>query len=211
MNILLILAHPDQKSLNHAIAQEIRDVLEKSGHTVWYHDLYREQFDPILPSREISRDAELDSIISRHCNELAGADGIIIVHPNWWGQPPAILTGWIDRVIRPGVAYRFVGDDSGEGIPEGLLKAKTAFIINTSNTSEERENRVFGDPLERIWRECVFGLCGVTNVHRMNLRIVVTSTSLQRREWIKEIRERVQTFFPRERAPDNESKNRKLD
>ncbi|WP_319580147.1 NAD(P)H-dependent oxidoreductase [uncultured Methanospirillum sp.] len=186
MQILLILAHPDQSSLNHAIALEVKRVLEREGHDVIFHDLYREAFDPILPAREIPRDIPLDPVITNHCHELVYADGIVIVHPNWWGQPPAILTGWIDRVIRPGVAYRFVGDDNGEGVPEGLLKARAALVINTSNTSEERENLVFGDPLERIWRDCVFGLCGVYEFHRQTLRIVVTSTPEQRETWIKE-------------------------
>lgn len=140
MEILLILAHPDQSSLNHAIAMAVRQALEHEGHRVIFHDLYLEAFDPILPAREIPRDGLLDPVIARHCSELIRVDGIIIVHPNWWGQPPAILTGWIDRVIRPGVAYRFVGDDSGEGVPEGLLKARTALVINTSNTREERKS-----------------------------------------------------------------------
>ena len=196
MQILLILAHPDPDSFNHAIATEIRKSLEETGHTVRYHDLYQEGFEPVLPAFEIPRDALLDPKISRHCKELTEADGIIIVHPNWWGQPPAILTGWIDRIVRPGIAYRFIADDRGDGVPEGLLKAKSAIIINTSNTNEERENKVFGDPLERIWRDCVFGLCGVQNVHRSVLRTIVTSTPEQRRQWIQEMRELAVNVFP---------------
>jgi NAD(P)H dehydrogenase (quinone) len=55
-------------------------------------------------------------VIELHCREIADVDGII-VHPNWWGQPPAILKGWVDRVLRPGVAYRFLEGDAGEGVP----------------------------------------------------------------------------------------------
>jgi putative NADPH-quinone reductase len=55
--------------------------------------------------------------VQAHCGEIARAEGIIIVHPNWWGQPPAIMKGWIDRVFRPGVAYRFTEDDKGDGVP----------------------------------------------------------------------------------------------
>ena len=55
--------------------------------------------------------------------EISVADGVVIIHPNWWGQSPAILKGWVDRVIRPGVAYEFLEDDKGEGVPCGLLKA----------------------------------------------------------------------------------------
>jgi len=201
MQILLILAHPDQASFNHAIAFSVREALESEGHEVIFHDIYHEAFDPILPAGEIPRDVPLDPVITRHCHELVHADGIVIVHPNWWGQPPAILTGWIDRVIRPGVAYRFIGDDSGEGVPEGLLKARAALVINTSNTREERENQVFGDPLKHIWRDCVFGLCGVQECHRQTLRIVVTSTPEQRETWIKEAGELAVRIFSETEEP----------
>ena len=117
---------------------------------------------------------------------LSAADGIVIVHPNWWGQPPAILKGWIDRVFRAGVAYRFEEGDGGEGVPVGLLKACAAVVINTSNTPEQREQTVFGDPLDAIWRRCIFDLCGVTNFHRRMFSMVVTSTVEQRRRWIGE-------------------------
>lgn len=199
MHILLILAHPDPSSLNHAIADAVRQVLEQQGSTVWFHDLYREHFDPILSAPEIPRNASLDSVITCHCTELAKADGIIIIHPNWWGMPPAILTGWIDRVIRPGLAYQFKGDDTGEGVPEGLLNAETALVINTSNTREERENEVFGDPLERIWRDCIFGLCGIEHVHREILRIVVTSTAEERSTWIRNMQDLAVRLFPVQR------------
>jgi len=55
----------------------------------------------------MAKDAALPDAIKQHCEEIALVDGIVIVHPNWWGQPPAILKGWVDRVIRPGVAYEF--------------------------------------------------------------------------------------------------------
>jgi putative NADPH-quinone reductase len=196
MNILIVLAHPNPGSLNHAIAERIRDTLSDSGHTVWFHDLYRELFDPLLPAGEISRGCIPDQTISLHCSELAAADGIIIVHPNWWGMPPAILAGWIDRVFRPGVAYRFEGSDGGEGVPKGLLRARAALVVNTSDTRKEREDLVFGDPLERIWKDCVFGLCGVQNFHRRILRIVVTSTPKERASWISDMGILASSLFP---------------
>ena len=124
MYISVILAHPAKGSFNHAIAEAAVLAAEQNGHRVIFHDLYAEGFDPLLTAAEIARDAEL---------------------------PPAILKGWVDRVIRPEVAYRFDEGDSGEGIPIGLLKAGIALVFNTSNTSEQREREVFGDPLEELY------------------------------------------------------------
>lgn len=198
MNILIILGHPDPRSFNHAIAKTAEATLLERGHGVALHDLYREQFDPLLEANEIPQTASIPQGIAKQCRELQEADGVVIVHPNWWGQPPAILKGWIDRVVRPGVAYRFRENDSGEGIPVGLLKARAAVVFNTSNTMPEREKRTFGDPLEAIWQNCVFGLCGVDVFHRRTFGIIVTSTESQRRQWLDEVKETMGRFFPKE-------------
>jgi putative NADPH-quinone reductase len=195
MKISVILAHPDKESFNHAIADAVNDQLKQSGHEIFFHDLYEKKFDPILPKKEFPKDVPLPPEIEKHCREISEAEGIIIIHPNWWGQPPAILKGWIDRIIRPGVAYEFIEEDKGEGVPNGLLKADRALVYNTSNTETERENRVFNDPLETIWKNCIFDLCGVKKFYRRTFNIMVTSTESQRKEWLNEVRQTVAKFF----------------
>ena len=197
LNISIILAHPDPKSFNHAIAASTIETLEQNGHTALFHDLHQEQFDPLLPVGEIPKDAALPADVQRHCDEIATADGIVIVHPNWWGQPPAILKGWIDRVIRPGVAYEFLEEDAGEGVPKGLLKARSAIVFNTSNTETQREKKVFGDPLENLWKNCIFSLCGIDEFYRKMFNIVITSSEEQRMAWLEEVRQIVSYRFPR--------------
>ncbi len=196
MKISLILAHPNPGSFNHAMAEAANAQLQRNGHIVFCHDLYAERFDPILPGAEIPRGVPLPPTVERHCREIASADGIIVVHPNWWGQPPAILKGWIDRVIRPGVAYEFLEGDQGDGVPAGLLQARAALVFNTSNTSIERERAVFGDPLEALWKKCIFELCGVRTVHREMYQVIVTSTPEQRSRWLASVQEIVARYFP---------------
>jgi len=196
MKVSVILAHPGPGSFNHAIAATVVKTLAENGHTIAFHDLYAEHFDPVLPYAEIPRDAPLDPVIARQCSEIATADGIVIVHPDWWGQPPAILKGWIDRVIRPGVAYRFREGDNGEGIPEGLLAVRTALVFNTANTPPAREREVFGDPLERLWNDCIFSFCGVPVVHRRMFAVVVTSTAEERAGWLAEAAALTRQYFP---------------
>ncbi|PKN38949.1 MAG: NAD(P)H dehydrogenase [Deltaproteobacteria bacterium HGW-Deltaproteobacteria-2] len=195
MVVSVILAHPDPKSFNHAIAKTAVEALKSNGHKVIFHDLYQEKFDPLLHAAEIAIDAKLPAKIEKHCAEIAAADGIVIVHPNWWGQPPAILKGWVDRVIRPGVAYEFLEGDSGEGVPKGLLKAKAALVFNTSNTKTHREKKAFGDPLETIWKNCIFGLCGVNNFHRRMFNVIVTSTDKHRKKWLESVTKDINKFF----------------
>ena len=196
MNILIVLGHPDAGSFNAAIARAAKEELEELGHQVMFHDLYREAFDPLMSTEEIPLDGPVDPLIARHCDELAQADGLVMVHPNWWGQPPAMLKGWVDRVFRPGVAYRFLEGDDGEGVPEGLLKARLAVVFNTSNTFPEREEAVFGDPLENLWRTCLFEFCGIENFYRRTFSVIVVSSQEQRKEWLEEVRATMRRLFP---------------
>ena len=191
MKISIILAHPNAGSFNHAIAATAADTLRQTGHDVILHDLYQEHFDPLLPPEELQKDAKLEPVVAQHCQEIVSADGIIIVHPNWWAMPPAILKGWLDRVLRPEVAYRFV---AGKSV--GLLKAQTALVFNTSNTPLELERSLYDDPLETLWKKCVFPLCGVPRCEQHLFSVVIISTPAQRQTWLAEAAATVTENFP---------------
>ena len=196
MHILILLAHPWRGSFNHAIAAKAQEALGALGHRVSYHDLYLEGFDPVMPAEELAGGPP-EPAVAAHIAEVRATDGFIVVHPNWWGQPPAILKGWIDRVLRCGVAYEFPpGCDEG-GVPAGLLKARAAVILNTSNTPSRREQAVFGDPLELLWRNCVFQFCGVATVIRRTFCTIAGSTPDERAAWLAEVEAAVSAAFPK--------------
>ncbi len=195
MNISVLLAHPNKESFNHAIADTAVKTLKQLGYKVFFHDLYAEEFPVFLSYEEFEKDADIPPEIKIYCDELTMSDGIIIVHPNWWGQPPAVLKGWVDRVIRPGVAYQFLDGDGGEGIAEGLLHARAALIFNTGNTPLEREMSIFGDPLETLWKTCIFDFCGVKSFDRKLFQVIVTSSAGQRQQWLAEVRKTVLKYF----------------
>jgi NAD(P)H dehydrogenase (quinone) len=190
MRIFVLIGHQRVGSFCHAIAATAMEELKAAGHEVIYHDLYEEKFDPLLYEEEIPRGTELPPAINRHCDEVAAADGYIVVHPNWWAMPPAILKGWLDRVFRQGVTYQF-----GPGGVEGLLTGRKAVVFTTSNTLRDDELRSFGDPLENLWKACIFGFCGLTDLTRRNFESMIMSTPEQRKEWLDEVREIVQMKF----------------
>jgi len=196
MEISVILAHPYPESFNHAIYQTVLETLKKNGHQIRAHNLYEEGFNPLLEGSELATGETSDPLVLQHRQEIKKAQGIVIIHPNWWGQPPAILKGWTDRVLRSGVAYQFAEDDDGSGVPEGLLVAEASLVFNTSNTPKEREIQVFGDPLERIWRDCVFDFCGIKNYYRKMFRVVASSTFDERKQWLEEVEGTINCYFP---------------
>ena len=196
MEISVIIAHPEPNSFNHAIANSVLHALKRGGHTVLFHDLYKEGFDPLMPAAELDTKAAPGRELASYCEELRRSEGLVIVHPNWWGQPPAAMKGWIDRVFRAGVAYQFLEGDSGEGVPVGLLRAETAIVFNTSNTPPEREMQIFGDPLDTLWRRCILEFCGVKKIIRETFSVVITSTPEERAVWLEQVEAIVTASFP---------------
>lgn len=187
MLAVIIVANPNPNSLSHAMASVAQQVLANRDYEIAHHDLYSEHFDPVQPTDEGRNVESSSSLVEQHCLELSRADLILIFHPNWWGQPPAILKGWIDRVFRLNTAYTYPPGVGFEGIPIGMLRARLAIVINTSNTPAEREAAAFGDPLEALWKNCIFGLCGVSNVIRRMYAPVSGSAPQQRTAWLSEV------------------------
>jgi NAD(P)H dehydrogenase (quinone) len=68
-------------------------------------------------------------------------------------------------------------------------------VFNTSNTSEYRENNIFKDPLETLWKNCIFDLCGIKSFDRRMFRVVVTSDLQQRKYWLDEVKMMVDKYF----------------
>ena len=81
----------------------------------------------------------------------------------------------------------------------GKLAGKRAIVFTTSNTPREDELRLYGDPLENLWKTCIFGFCGVTDFCRRNFESIVMSTPQQRAGWLEEVRRIVKerTGYPR--------------
>ena len=192
MRVQAIVAHPRPDSFCRALFERAVTTLRSSGHEPTVHDLYAEGFDPVLTAEEsytagdsiektVSKST--DRTVRLHRVELMSTDGLLIAHPDWWGKPPAILAGWLDRVLVPGVAYRL---ESAEGEPDGLLSIDAALVLNTSDTPEERESKVLGDPLRLIWGQCVLPYCGVEGIERRMFGPVAASDVVQRRGWLDE-------------------------
>lgn len=180
MKAVVVLAHPRPGSLNHALARAAAEALTGAGFEVHFHDLYGEGFDPILHASEIETTVFEDEIAARHAAEIQAADRIVLIHPNWFFQVPAMMKGWVDRVLREGIAFHL--DEHGV---RGLLRAERALVLTTANSPHTYEMNVLGDPLDTFWRRCVFEPAGVARVERLVFTPVRGSTAEQRRAWLR--------------------------
>lgn len=186
MKALVILGHPAPNSFNQTLATAILGTWQAVGIATDFHDLMAEGFNPCLTPSEARGNPTQDPLVQAHIAQLTACDLLAIIHPNCWGAPPAIMKGWIDRVFAPNAAYSFAkGEDQGD-VPVGLLRVRAALVINTGNTAPNRETATFGDPLDRIWRDCVLGYVGISDITRKLFGVVSTSTPDMRQDWIRQ-------------------------
>ena len=126
---LIILGHPSSASFNAAIAQRFVDTLCGSHHQAVLRDLYALGFDPLLKEKERTADGVrgTSSDVQAELDLLEQCDALTFIYPLWFGMPPAIIKGYIDRVL--GAGFRV--DQLGK-TPQQLLRGKQLSVITTS-------------------------------------------------------------------------------
>ena len=109
MRALVVYAHPSPDSLTHALYEAATAALAAAGHEVVGLDLYAEELVPAMSEAERrayhSDQPILDPTVARHAELVRWADALVFVYPTWWMGLPAILKGWLERVLVPGVAF----------------------------------------------------------------------------------------------------------
>lgn len=141
MKYLIVYAHPNPKSFNHAILETISGELKKKKKEFTVRDLYKIGFDPALSAKDLSaiQDGAVPKDIKREQNYITKADILIFIFPIWWSAMPAMLKGYIDRVFSLKFAY-----DITETAVVGLLKGKKVFLVSTMGGSKEDYQKMGG-------------------------------------------------------------------
>ena len=157
---LIIYAHPNPESFNQAVLQKVVEASE--GHKVIIRDLNAENFPPVLKwqecintfSKQYEEDVQAEQALWKE------ADLITFVYPLWWMGFPAILKGYIDRILTHGFAYQ-----TGKRASIGLLKGKKIQqFVTMGNTNEKYEQKGFLQSLDHTLGNGLFNFCGIENV-----------------------------------------------
>lgn len=129
----VILCHPDLNSFNAAVAHTYCAMVESAGQRTHLRDLYRMKFDPVLKRDERPRSPafHLHDDVAAELALVREADVIVLVYPIWFGTPPAMLKGYVDRVFGANFHYEDVRDRSGTS----PLRGKHLLSITTSGNS----------------------------------------------------------------------------
>lgn len=127
MKVLVILGHPRTDSLCGALAEAYRDGARSSGAEVRSLELANLEFDPHVHTPSPNQQPLEDDLDAAR-ELVAWADHLVFVFPTWWGTMPALLKGFLDRVMTPEFAFRSC--EGGTGY-EGLLQGRSAQLITT--------------------------------------------------------------------------------
>ena len=172
MNVLLVFAHPEPRSLNGALRDIVVAELKAQGHEVRVSDLYaqgwtseidRADFPHLAPDARLSiatasgeafKAGVLTGDVMAEQQKLLWADAVILQFPLWWFTMPAILKGWVDRVYSYGFAYG-VGEHSdkrwGDRYGEGVFAGKRAMLVVTTGGWEEHySERGINGPIDDL-------------------------------------------------------------
>jgi len=122
---LIVVAHPVEKSFTLALAHAYAEELEKIGQVQQTRDLYRMGFDPLMSADELASGASGDAAKAQ--DDIRAADVLTVVYPLWWLSMPAMMKGYVDRVLARGFAY-----ESEKGNVRGLLEGKKVIMITIS-------------------------------------------------------------------------------
>jgi NAD(P)H dehydrogenase (quinone) len=130
---VVILGHPAENSFNHAIADQYCTAVRACGQEAVLRDLYALDFDPRLRAthRPGAIGNHLTSDVSRELGFLREADVVVFVYPLWFGMPPAIIKGYVDRVL--GAAL--TPDSIVRNVPDAVLDGRTFATFSTSATT----------------------------------------------------------------------------
>ncbi|PAV13700.1 quinone oxidoreductase [Methanosarcina spelaei] len=180
MKVLYVYAHPEPKSFNGALKDTALAVLQEKGHEVKLSDLYAMKFHPVLKASDFPERKNLEIFnpffeaikavktgafspdIKEEMEKVKWADLLIFQFPIYFTFMPAIMKGWIDRVLAPGFGFNPVTNSAYD---TGLFKGKSAMIVTTTGApksmySEEGAHGDLNRHLESI-THCIFEYMGM--------------------------------------------------
>ncbi len=187
MKVLVVYAHPNPKSYNHAILESFTEGLSQAGHSCEVLDLYAINFNPCLNTEELAMrmEGKAPEDVQAQQEKVSQAEALVLIHPVWWVGTPAILKGWIDRVFSLGFAYNY--DETGH--PVGILKHKKALIINTAGATEaDAEVSRMTDILKQIESDHIIKFCGINDVQHVIFYNVIMADDTTRKAYLEECR-----------------------
>ncbi|MEP7113514.1 MAG: NAD(P)H-dependent oxidoreductase [Ilumatobacteraceae bacterium] len=195
MHVVVVVAHPDPRSFNHAIAATACATLSAAGHTVTMLDLYADEFRTAMsPAERLAYHSDrpiLDPMAERHAEVVKQADALVFIYPTWWSTVPAILKGWLERVMVPGVGFVF---DEHHHVKRGLTQVDRIVGISTYRSRWISVKAIHDNGRRVLLRALRLNTATLTRRSWLGLYEVDTRTDAQRAAFLKRVERTMQSL-----------------
>jgi 1,4-dihydroxy-2-naphthoate octaprenyltransferase len=184
LKVLLVLGHPRRDSLCGALADAFAAGARQAGVDLRRLDLCDLQFNPNVIAGS-PRNQPLEPAIGQAVDLVRWADHLVFVFPTWWGTMPALMKGFLDRVLMPGFAFEEHEEGSGW---DKLLTGKSAHLLTTMDTPTWVYRWIYKSPGLNSLARATLGFCGIAPVRTTIFGVVKDSDSATRSRWLQQVR-----------------------
>ncbi len=182
--VLVVLGHPSNQSFCAALSSAYVNSARAVGHEVQVVELGALKFDPVLHDG-YQQVQPLEPDLLHAQSLIRWAEHLVFVFPIWWGGIPALLKGFLDRVLLPGFAFKY---QSNSPFPTQLLKGRSADLLVSMDTPPWYYRWVYRMPGLEQMRRTTLGFCGIRPQKTLTFGPVISSSTTQRETWLQQVR-----------------------
>ncbi len=189
MKSVIILAHPYPNSFNHVIKDVVVQALidKKEVNVI---DLVKDEFDPVLSQEDLRlymQGQSSDPKVMEYQRDLLDCDDLVLIFPIWWYEAPAILKGFLDKVLLPGFAF----DEVENQLVGRLSHIKRLTVISTSEVLSDYMRKEVGNPIEISLMNTTLGVCGIKNdMLWLNCEKIASGSLIERESFLNRVKVR---------------------
>ena len=194
MKTLIIYNHPHEGSFCSAVRDAVLSGLDVGGHEYKVINLDKDGFDPVMREKDLKAFVEggrngdnwpdgVDPLVRSYVQKMKWAERIVMIFPIWWMTTPAMMKGFIDKVIFPGMVYRMEGGK----LVSLLSRLKQVVIITTMNTPSAIYESTFNNSIEGSLIKGTFNQIGIHDIRWISLNMVKQVGDEKRWLWLDEI------------------------
>lgn len=191
MRVVIVFNHPYEGSYCNAILNSVKSGLDKAGHEVDVIHLDNDKFNPVMTGEDLlafKNKKSIDAQAIEYIQRVKAADHLVFIFPIWWELMPALMKGFIDKVIFPGETYDYTS--SGYGMVTLMKNLKSITVITTMNTPAIMYKLIYGDAIKKALIKGTFKKMGCKKVKWLSLNMVKMSSKDKRVKWLQQIESR---------------------
>lgn len=183
IDTLIVYCHPYEMSLSAAVLTAVEAGLDRAGRSFEVCDLYADGFDPVLRAPDLALYGEggtNDELVRRYQGQLSRARHLVLVAPVWWNDIPAMLKGWIDKVMLVGFSW----EATGHGLSGTLGRVIESVDVFTTSAEPTEHLRA---AIMATLMDGTFAQLGVERRSWHNFGGIDLSTPEDRKGWLAEV------------------------